>query len=187
VRAPVQQGLADLAPDVDAVWRLVDGREVTFRPGPSLYLPPGTWCPFNSQSTWWWPEAYPLLYLPSFASFRMTDIWRGFVAQRCLWELGCGLVYHGPEAVQVRNEHNLLRDFKDEVAGYLHNAEIAAWLGGLSLAPGRHAAGDNLVRCYEELVSRGVLPADELPLARAWVDDVHQAMAAAPAPLARAV
>ena len=180
VAAPVQQGLADLAPDVDAVWRLTLDGELYFRPGPSLWLPPGTWCPFNSQTTWWWPPAYPLLYLPSHVSFRMTDIWRGFVAQRCLWELGYGLVFHGPEAIQERKQHDLLRDFRDEVPGYLNNHEIARRLAALALAPGSGAVRDNLVRCYEGLAAGGLLPDDELPLVRAWVEDLGGAEAAAP-------
>lgn len=88
VHAPVQQGLANNSPDVDAIWRLVLDRPFSFEDGPSVFLPAGVWCPFNSQSTWWWPVAYPLLYIPSHCSFRMCDIWRGLVAQRCLWELG---------------------------------------------------------------------------------------------------
>src|SRR5262249_12108164 len=86
--APIQQGLANGAPDVDAVWRLILDREITFNESPSILLPRGVWCPFNSQNTWWWKQSFPLLYLPSYCSFRMTDIWRSFVAQRCLWELG---------------------------------------------------------------------------------------------------
>jgi hypothetical protein len=181
VTAPIQQGLADLAPDVDAVWRLVLDREVYFRPGPSLYLPPGTWCPFNSQSTWWWPVAFPLLYLPSHCSFRMTDIWRSFVAQRCLWELGHGLVFHSPEVVQERNPHDLLRDMADEVPGYLGNERLALRLQSLSLRPGPGAVADNLVRCYEALVAGDFLPDKELPLVRAWVEDLEGIQARAPA------
>jgi hypothetical protein len=172
VTAPVQQGLADGAPDVDAVWRLVLPGELSFTPRPSVWLPPGTWCPFNSQSTWWWPAAYPLLYLPAYCSFRMTDIWRGFVAQRCLWELGHGLVFHAAEVVQHRNVHNLLRDFQDEVPGYLNNARIAERLNALRLIAGAGAVAANLLRCYEDLVAGGILPREELALVRAWVEDV---------------
>ena len=78
VDAPIQQGLADHVPDVDAIWRLVADHDVYFNRNPSVWLPLGSWCPFNSQSTWWWPVAYPLMYLPSYCSFRMTDIWRSF-------------------------------------------------------------------------------------------------------------
>jgi hypothetical protein len=172
VRAPIQQGLADVAPDVDAIWRLIFDSEQTFRPGPSVFLAPGTWCPFNSQTTWWWPDAYPLLYLPSHCSFRMTDIWRSLVAQRCLWEMDCGVVFHGAEVTQLRNTHDLLRDFEEEVPGYLNNARIAELLEGLQLRAGAARSGDNLIHCYEALVAGGILPREELALVRAWVEDV---------------
>jgi len=172
VESPIQQGLANGAPDVDAVWRLVLDREFNFQPGPSLWLAPGAWCPFNSQSTWWWPVAYPLLYLPSFSTFRMTDIWRSLVAQRCLWELGQGVVFHAAEVVQQRNAHNFLHDFEDEVPGYLQNEKIADCLTRLSLRPGPGAVADNLALCYEVLVKAGFLPVDELPLLAAWLNDL---------------
>lgn len=169
---PIQQGLADLAPDVDAVWRLVCNQDLYFNPGPSIWLPPRTWCPFNSQSTWWWPAAYPLLYLPSKCSFRMTDIWRSFIAQRCLWEMGHGMIFHAAEVIQQRNLHNLMRDFADEVSGYLTNDRIVKELEDLKLESGPAAVSDNLIRCYEHLVKCQIFPAEEMPLVRAWVEDV---------------
>jgi STELLO glycosyltransferases len=172
VEAPIQQGLADNSPDVDAVWRLVMDRALYFEDRPSVWLPPGSWCPFNSQSTWWWPSAYPLMYLPSHCSFRMTDIWRSFVAQRCLWELGHGLVFHSSEVVQQRNEHDLMKDFEHEVPGYLLNRRIAQTLTDLKLQPGQGAVGDNLIRCYETLVAGAFLPADELDGVKAWLADL---------------
>ncbi len=173
IEAPIQQGLVDESPDVDAVWRLVLDRPVRFRPRPPVHLAPGTWCPFNSQWTWWWPAAYPLLYLPSYCSFRMTDIWRSFVAQRCLWELGVGVVFHSPEAVQERNPHNLLRDFEDEVPGYLHNPRLCELLTNLALSPGADRVGANLLRCYETLVANQLFPPEELSLVSAWLEDVE--------------
>jgi len=177
VTAPIQQGLADLSPDVDAAWRLLLDREFKFAPYQSVWLPPGTWCPFNSQTTWWWPVAYPLLYLPSYCSFRMTDIWRSFVAQRCLWELGCGLVFHPPEVVQQRNVHNLMRDFEDEVPGYLRNEAITDTLAGLSLKPGAGEVANNMQQCWTALVEGGFLPGKELPLVEAWRADLREASA----------
>jgi hypothetical protein len=173
VEAPIQQSLVDISPDVDAVWRLVLDRDFRFSRKPSVHLPIGTWCPFNSQSTWWWPKAYPLMYLPSFCSFRMTDIWRSFIAQRCLWEMGNGLVFHAPEVEQDRNTHNLMRDFMDEVPGYEHNESIIASLMDLSLKSGPQYTCDNLMTCYQKLVKAGYFPKDELSLVRAWIKDVE--------------
>jgi hypothetical protein len=176
VLAPIQQGLADGSPDVDAVWRLLMDQDIRFRAGDSVYLPEGAWCPFNSQSTWWFPAAYPLMYLPSFVSFRMTDIWRSFVAQRCLWAMGHGLVFHGAEMFQDRNPHNLMRDFEQEIPGYTGNDKIRAVLEGVSLRSGVDAVAENCRRCYQALVSSGFVPATELPLLEAWLRDVERAM-----------
>lgn len=173
VEAPIQQALADLAPDVDAAWRLILDREFYFEQGPSLVLPPGTWCPFNSQNTWWHPAAFALMYLPSYCSFRMTDIWRSFIAQRCLWELRHGVVFHAADVVQQRNEHNLMRDFADEVSGYLKNDDMVRRLGDLKLRSGSGEVAANLIRCYEELVAGELFPEKELPLVRAWVEDLE--------------
>ena len=82
---PIQQGLADQKPDVDAIYRLVLPLPVDFERNVPIALMDGAWCPFNSQNTTWWREAFPLLYLPLHCSFRMTDIWRSFVAQRIAW------------------------------------------------------------------------------------------------------
>lgn len=173
-RAPIQQGLANNSPDVDAVWRLVMDEIFAFEAGPSVLVNRDAWCPFNSQSTWWFPVAYPLMYLPSFCSFRMTDIWRSFVAQRCLWELDLGIVFHAAEVVQERNEHDLMRDFNDEVPGYLRNKELAARLEGVTLARGEDAVGANLVACYKELVRAEFFPDKELELVNAWLFDLER-------------
>lgn len=171
ITAPIQQGLANGAPDLDAVWRLVFERPVDFKVAPSVWLPPGTYCPFNSQTTWWWPEAFPLMYLPSFCSFRMCDIWRSLVAQRCLWEMGRGLLFHAAEVFQQRNTHNLLHDFKDETPGYLNNDRIITVLNECTLSPGPENTRPNLRRCYLALVQASIIPSEEVPLIDAWLDD----------------
>lgn len=174
-RAPIQQGLVDGAPDVDAIWRLVMDRQFRFQGRDSIRLEPGNWCPFNTQSTWWWPVAYPLLYVPSHCSFRMCDIWKSFVAQRCLWAMGLGVVFHPPEVWQERNEHNLMHDFRDEMAGYDLNSRIGGILEALELDSGVDAVASNLRRCYVALVEEQVLPAAELELVDLWLKDVAAA------------
>ena len=105
----------------------------------------------------------------------MTDIWRSFIAQRCLWELGLGVVFHPAEVVQDRNEHNLMRDFTDEIPGYQRNRELAQVLESTSLLPGRDGVATNLKRCYSALVDQGFFSSDELDLVDAWCDGLEQA------------
>ena len=177
VDAPIQQGLVDVAPDVDALWRMLFDKPVHFSGHESVCLGPGSWCPFNSQSTWWWSDAFPLMYLPSSCSVRTTDIWRGFIAQRCLWETGRGVVFHTSEVDQHRNAHSLMSDFEAEVAGYLGNERFASTLMDTELLTGTENTALNLVRCYEALIEAEFFPAAELELVKNWVADLEDASA----------
>ena len=169
---PIQQGLADENPDVDAVYRLVLPLPQRFLRERAVALGRGAWCPFNSQNTAWWPDAFPLLYLPSYCSFRMTDIWRSLVAARIAAENGWWILFHEATVWQERNEHNLMRDFADEVPGYLHNRSIATTLASLPLRSGVPHIGDNLRACYSALIELGVIGRDERALVDAWLSDL---------------
>lgn len=171
----IQQGVSDGEPDIDAIARLVFNSDTTFKEDRSIYLENDTWCPFNSQSTWWFPKAFPLMYLPITASFRMTDIWRSFIAQRCLWEIGEGVTFHSPaEVYQKRNEHDLLKDFTDEISGYLNNESIVRILRNLELKKGVDYVGDNLLLCYKELVNNGIFQQEELNSVSEWINDYEK-------------
>lgn len=174
VDCPIQQGLADENPDVDAIYRLALPLPQSFRRDRRLALTAGTWSPFNSQNTTWWRDAFPLLYLPAYCSFRMTDIWRSFVAQRISWANDWGILFHEPTVWQERNEHNLMRDFRDEVPGYLNNAAISEALDKLPLKPGLDQLQDNLRVCYEELVRMELVGRQELDLIEAWNTDLEE-------------
>ncbi len=171
--SPVQQGMADGDPDVDAIWRLTMAAPVYFTKELSVKLSSGTWCPFNSQSTWWFPQAYPLLYLPVNVSFRMTDIWRSFIAQRCLWEIKQGVTFHSPaEVFQDRNEHDLIKDFEQEIPGYLNNHKIAELLINLPLDNKPELISANMFKCYQVLTEAHIIPKEELPLVESWINSI---------------
>lgn len=172
----IQQGLADQNPDVDAIWRLVHPEPTQFfDQHRKVIIGRGSWCPFNSQNTAWFPAAFPLLYLPAYCSIRMTDIWRGLIAQRICWENDWGVLFHGPTVHQERNKHDLMKDFELEIPGYLHNREIARGLEGLSLKAGVENIESNMLQCYWELNCMGLIPANESDLLVAWLADLKGA------------
>lgn len=172
VTAPIQQGLADDNPDVDAIYRLLLPLPQVFNQHDDVALDNNAWCPFNSQNTKWFKQAAPLLYLPATCSFRMTDIWRSFVAQRIAWENGWQVLFTKATVWQERNEHNLMRDFADEVPGYLHNDQIASILQNLDLPAGEDQQGKALRMCYAALVEHDLIDASELDLIDAWLADL---------------
>jgi len=173
-QCPIQQGLADENPDVDAIYRLTGVLPVDFisREDP-VSLGRGAWCPFNSQNTTWFREAFPLLYLPSFCSFRMTDIWRSYVAVRICWENGWDVLFHNATVRQERNAHDLMKDFADELIGYQNNMAICQRLEALRLEPGTDRILPNMLLCYAEFMSMGLIGMEERPLLEAWAADMR--------------
>lgn len=170
---PIQQGLADQNPDVDAIYRLIGKLPVDFiqRDHP-VSLGQGALCPFNSQNTTWFREAFPLLYLPSYCSFRMTDIWRSYVAVRICWENGWDVMFHNATVWQDRNEHDLMKDFADELIGYQNNKAVFARLSALNIKPGREHIAANMLACYQEFIAMGLIGEQELALLQAWNVDI---------------
>ena len=163
----ITQFLADEDPDVDAIYRLTNNHRIAFdRTAPPLLLKPGTWSPFNSQATLIHRKYFRTLYLPCHVPFRMTDIWRSFVAQKVLWQDNEGVAFIGPNVVQERNPHDFFKDFKDEILGYLHNHEIRANLDSLSLDG--MSPGAQLVACYQAMQSIGVVESREFDVIGEW-------------------
>jgi hypothetical protein len=176
VTCPIQQGLVDINPDVDAIYRLVMSSPVTFNITDNIALGKDSFCPFNSQNTRWFRQAFLLLYLPAYCTFRMTDIWRSFVAQRIAWTCGWSILYHQSTAFQERNVHNLMNDFKDEIPGYLYSKMLFEELQNLNLIDGMNYIEDNLLKCYQLLVDLKLVDKAEIDLLKLWILDVKNAL-----------
>ncbi|CAB4570194.1 unannotated protein [freshwater metagenome] len=174
----IVQGLANGNPDVDAVFRLTnpdfDFELFAFEEaGPHLIRAnSGAWTPFNSQVTIWPAHLAMLMYLPVTCSFRMTDIWRGFIAQRILREYNGGILIPGALAYQERNEHNLLTDFSQEVEGYVGYEKFITVLNSLELSGGTMAS--RLRLAYEALTTAQFFTENERTYLEAWIADVEK-------------
>lgn len=174
IDCPIQQGLADDNPDVDAIYRFILPLPIKFNRSANVALGTNSFCPFNSQNTTWFKEAFPLLYLPSYCSFRMTDIWRSFVAQRIAWTYGWPILFHQSNVRQERNEHDLMFNFRDELDGYSNNAQIMESLQGLNLKSGNGHIANNMLICYQELVNLSLIGKQEMRLLESWLKDINK-------------
>ena len=177
--SPIQQFLADGDPDVDAIHRLLFKHATFFdKDAEPVVLDKGVWCPFNSQNTVFYAEAFPLLYLPCHVSFRMTDIWRSFVAQMGLWVMDKKLSFFPATVKQDRNVHDLMQDFEGEVPGYLANNQIVEILEN-TLSPIIDNRNDSITlakTCWESLVREKIISKRELGPMNEWFDSVSTVM-----------
>ncbi len=167
----IMQYLVHGEPDVDAIYRLTNNRPVKFKNKQSLVIDKNVFVPFNSQNTMWKKLVFPVLYMPSLVTIRLTDILRGWVAQRCIWDLDQHLAFGRPTVFQKRNEHNLLQDFEHELPCYLDSMRICNALLELKLSKD---VCDNLFRCYKKLSDLLIVPSKELNLIEKWLNLVSK-------------
>src|SRR5882724_9532133 len=121
VNAFIQNSVIDQDSDFDAIYRLTSDKPVKFKRSGEYALEKGTYCPLNSQNTFFHKEAFMLLYIPSFVNPRVEDILRGYIAQRILWELNGNLVFtYTTTFTADRNAHDYMKDFKSELPLYLY-------------------------------------------------------------------
>lgn len=166
----VWQGLADGDPDVDAIYRLIYNKPIIFNKREPLVLDKGTICPFNSQNTIFIKELFPLLYLPSFVTFRFTDILRGLVAQPIMWSAGYSLGFHTADVFQQRNEHDYLVDFKSEIPCYLDVEQVVEITK--SVVSKNSTVSSNLVAAYKALEKVNIVTEKEVELVELWIESI---------------
>ena len=171
----IQQGLCNLNPDVDAIFRLINNKiNVKFKDNLKVGISNNSITAFNSQNTTWFKEVFPLLYLPSNCSMRATDIWRSIITQVILFNDKKSILFHSSNVYQKRNPHILMKDFKDEVPVYLNVERIYEALKKIKLKKGPNHYLVNLVKCYQQLCKQKFFPNKEMILVNSWKKDIQK-------------
>lgn len=168
----VWQFLANKQPDVDAIYRLTNNKEITFQEIKPFMLDGNVVFPFNSQNTIFYRDVFPLMYLPAFVTMRATDIIRGLIAQPIMWASGIYLGVGKATVYQNRNYHDYMKDFVDEIPVYLNSKVIVSKVVD-SVSP-NIGIEDNLLKCYEVLARDNIISTLEIDLLRLWINDVQK-------------
>ena len=169
----VQQALVDKDPDVDALFRLTREHEIFFDCSKQpVSIAQYTFCPFNSQNTLFYKRAFWGLLIPATTSFRVCDIWRGYITQRLLWDIGAAVCFLPPSVVQERNEHDLLCDFQQEIDLYLKAGALVNLLK--NWRSGQPSLAHRFIGLVDLLVQQGFYKNTESDLVRAWISDLEK-------------
>lgn len=100
--------------DVDAIYRL--SNEEVFAnfttSGDVVSLSPGVMAPYNAEATLHHYDAFWGLFLPLSVHSHIADIWRAYVTQRMMWDVGGRLHFVPSQMIaKPRNKHSDLSDF----------------------------------------------------------------------------
>lgn len=171
-------GLANGDPDVDAIFRLTR----RYRPrieldfdslAAPIALPSGVLAPYNSQNTLIHYDAFWSLLLPHTTTFRVCDIWRGYWAQRLLWEIGAQLLFRPPSVYQSRNVHSYIRDFIEEMDLYRDAGRLVRFL--LSWRKPNHLPFFAVVLSLSyDMAKEGFWEFGDVDLTLAWLLDLQR-------------
>lgn len=167
----IWQGLADEDPDVDAIYRLTNDQPCLFKKRSPLVCKKGTISPFNTQNTLIRKELFPLLYLPTFVTFRYTDILRGLVAQPIMWNEGYELGFTEATVIQKRNPHDYFKDFISELPMYETTEKVIDIVNGEIKGPA--SIEDNLFSAYSGLCKNNIVVDKELKMLETWLSDLN--------------
>lgn len=170
-RVGIWQGLADEDPDVDAIYRLISDTPCSFDKHAPVVLGKGTVSPFNTQNTIIRKELFALMYLPTYVTFRFTDILRGLVAQPIMWLYGYQLGFTGATVVQKRNPHDYMKDFISEMPMYENCEKVVELVSGAISKD--DSIEKNLYNAYAALLKAGIVCDNEIKTLKVWLDDLR--------------
>ena len=173
----VQQFLADLDPDVDALLRLTKpetiGKVVFDVAASPVALARGTFSPYNTQNTITLYEGFWGLLLPSTVTFRVTDILRGYWVQRLLWDIGGSLVFGRATVIQERNPHSYIDDFRSEAQLFSDAGAMVTFLASWSSA--EPTLFGRIRALAAALLDKRFWAVGDVDAVHAWLDDLDVA------------
>ncbi|XP_055898711.1 uncharacterized protein LOC106078818 [Biomphalaria glabrata] len=173
----IQQGTVNGDPDVDAIFRLTRKSEtsplnVTFHShAPPVLVPQGVFSPFNSQNTLFHERAFWALLIPTGTTFRMCDIWRGYWAQRLMWEIGDRLAFFPPNAHQNRSAHSYMEDAEDEKDMYFQTDFLIDFLTNWT-CPSSMTFFQCVLKLTTDMADKHFWKSEEIELTSRWLEDL---------------
>lgn len=170
----IQQGLSNGLPDVDSIFyhtrkgvkELVD---IKFDSrAPPVALPRGTMAPINHFNTLFHPSAFWALMLPVSVNPQVSDIFRGFWAQRLLWDIGGSLAVYPPSI--HRDDTIKAFSFEDEKDLHENVEMLIDFLVGWSSKRSRFFM--RVLELSHALAEAGFWAVQEVEYTAAWLQDL---------------
>uniref|UniRef100_A0A6C0HYT0 Uncharacterized protein n=1 Tax=viral metagenome TaxID=1070528 RepID=A0A6C0HYT0_9ZZZZ len=164
----IVNGLVENDPDVDAIFRLVCRENIEWIKDKHVLIDNKNICVFNTQNTFWLnSELFMCLLIPCTVSFRYCDILRGIINNIVLKKTDNYMMYCSPNVIQIRNEHNLMQDFKSETEMYIHNENILEYIENNTDNVAN--SSDLMHIIYTNLLNNGVIKPQDIDVLNKWL------------------
>ena len=155
---------------MDAIWRLTRKLPLNFKGDTRVVLPPGTFSSYNAQAT----LHYALwgLLLPVSVHGRVSDIWRSYIMQRLMQDVGLTVGFVSPFVKQVRNAHNYQEDYMSERPLYEKTEALITVLSEWKSQSKKFEI--RFVELFVTLYEHGFIEAEDVNVAHRWIQTLKQ-------------
>ena len=175
-RLGVIQALANVDPDVDAIYRLQ--RKIPFnfvgsRKSDVFVVPHQSFVPWNAQATIFSTRAALwATYLPMSVHGRVSDIWRSYITQRLFQNICMRTAFAmDPLVVQNRNPHSYLADFDAEQDLYYKSGKLIELLS--TWTPATNTLDTQMLDLYILLYERDYVGIRDVQMIQLWLEELN--------------
>ena len=170
VHIGVIQSLANYDPDMDAIWRLTRKLPLYFDSDKRIVVPSGTYSSYNAQAT----IHYALwgTLLPVSVHGRVSDIWRSYIMQRLMHDVGQVVGFVSPFVKQIRNAHNYQGDYMSERPLYEKTEALVRVLSQWKSIS--HSFEKRFIELFVELYERDFIEIKDVYMAYEWINTLRQ-------------
>jgi len=169
----VIQSLANNDPDVDAIYRLTRSIPFSFKRsdegGNTFLVPPGTYTPYNAQATVHHAKSLFATLLPASVLGRVSDIWRGYFAERLFQDAGLSVAFVPTRVVQFRNAHNYLGDMDAESDLYFKTGKVLEFLDAWRDKRDSPTLAGRMEMLWVELYERDYIEIEDVVVLQLWL------------------
>ena len=168
IRPSIINGLVEQDPDVDAIFRLACNHTVSWEKNKKVIISNENMCAFNTQNTFWLnKDLFMSMLLPCSVTFRYCDILKGIISNVMLKKNDCYMAYSSPNVIQLRNEHDLIDDFRLEYDMYLSNENIVDYVYDLNDGEDNK---QTLRTIYNNLLDHKVITELDIQILEKWLE-----------------
>ncbi|VFQ72210.1 unnamed protein product [Cuscuta campestris] len=170
----IQQGISNGLPDVDSIFYFT--RKSKLEPfdirfddhAPKVALPQGIMVPVNSFNTIFHSSAFWGLMLPVSVSSMASDVLRGYMAQRILWEIGGYVVVYPPTI--YRHDRVEAYPFSEEKDLHVNVGKLIKFL--VSWRSNKNGLFEKILELSYAMAEEGFWAERDLEFTAAWLQDL---------------
>jgi hypothetical protein len=133
-----------------------------------IVLPHKCVFPFNACNTTFHKDAFWSLLLPVTPNNRTYDVWRGYWAQRLMWDIGGHLLFHRGPTYQRRSNITLQGNPLDDMELHARASDLVKFL--MQWSDDSAVFHTRVVPLSQAFADQGFWGNADIALAKAWVE-----------------